>query len=69
MDKKLKAQIDKWESKTTVFVCFGSYVHLNGDFTVNELREIASVMLKREKAINEQAKMDNTIPISRAGRG
>lgn len=50
MDKKLKKLRDRWEEKTSVYVVFGEdYVHLHGDFTVDELRVIASVQAKSLK--------------------
>lgn len=45
-----KKQIDYWESKTGVFVVFcKGYVDVQGEFSADELLEIAGIQRKREK--------------------
>ena len=45
-----KKQIDYWENKTGVFVVFcKGYVDIQGEFSEDELFEIAMIQRKREK--------------------
>lgn len=50
MDKKVKKEVERIEGWTHAYVVFGEeYVHLHGDFTVEELRLIAGLQKKKEK--------------------
>lgn len=47
---KTQAEIDKWESRTHVFVVFcKEYVDIQGEFEADELSEIAGIQRKRLK--------------------
>jgi hypothetical protein len=58
MDKKLKKLIDFWENRTHIWVAFdlvSETIHLEGEFTDNDLSEIASIqrkILKKKKAVS-----------------
>ncbi len=50
VDKKIQTEVDKWESRTHVYVgFFAHYVELEGFFQADELSEIASIQRKRLK--------------------
>lgn len=52
MKKTDRKEIERIEGWTHAYVVFGEeYVHVHGDFTVEELRLIASLQSKREKGI------------------
>ena len=54
---KTKKQIDYWENKTGVFVVFcKGYVDIQGEFSEDELFEIAMIQRKREKEIQPVVK-------------
>ncbi len=50
--RKLQNEIDKWESRTHVYVVFcRDYVDVQGEFNDYELSEIASIQRKRLKEL------------------
>ena len=52
ISKKTQAKVDKWESRTHVFVSFfKGYVDMQGEFEDDELSEIASIQRKRLKEL------------------
>ncbi len=52
ISRKLRKEIDKWESRTHVFVVFcRDYVDVQGEFNDYELSEIASIQRKRLKEL------------------
>ena len=56
ISRKTQAEIDKWESRTHIYVNFGDNVSLEGTFFAEELSEIASIQRKRLKELTPPIK-------------
>ncbi len=58
ISRKTQIAIDKWESRTSVFVNFGEVISLEGAFLADELSDIASIQRRRKRELQPPIKFE-----------